>query len=205
MDPCEMIGTTEGRPDIDRELPISSLIASQIELLGTTRAKVARRMGYETKIAKGVRRLDALLAGDLRHVDKLRHRLAEGLSIELSVLDMKIEETRHVLRARDDRDYRVNFALHVVWKTVLSMPSPITIAAMAGVQRRLLWYPKGIEPALVSEGAVEFMPEGVPCYGKVTGFYVNYAPDCAVQFNRQGEPLEVLSRAIRPTKASCLM
>ena len=198
MDPRKVLGATGNRIDIEGELPISSLLSSQLRILGMSTAQAARRLGYETTVAKGVRRLSALIAGDLKHINTLREPLTNGLAIDQAVLDKSIEDTRHVLWARDDRDYRINFALHVVWKTALSTPSPITVAAISGARSHLLWYPSGIDPAHVSEAVREIMPDGVPCYGKVTGYYVNYSPDCAVHFNPHGEPLEVLSHAVRP-------
>jgi hypothetical protein len=35
-------------------------------------------------------------------------------------------------------------------------------------------------------------------FGRAVGIVVNYSPDCAVRFDLQGEPLEILPRAYEP-------
>lgn len=39
------------------------------------------------------------------------------------------------------------------------------------------------------------LPEGIPCFGKTTGFVINYESDKAVQFDRLGNPILVLNSA----------
>lgn len=190
------------RLDIDGELPLTTLMASRLSALELTKAGLACRMGYEATVAKGVRRLEALLAGDLRHYSNLKEPLAKGMAVEGALLDEAVADTRYVLWARDDRAYRREFTPHVVWKTTLSIPSPTTIAGFINARRGLFWYPGVINPACISEAATSAMPEGVACYGRATGFYVNYSPDCAVRFNQQGEALETFDHAIRPGYAS---
>lgn len=186
------------RLDIDGELPLTTLIVSRLTALELTKAGLARRMGYETTVAKGVRRLEALLAGDLKQYSNLKEPLAKGMAVEGALLDEAAADTRYVLWAREDRAYRREFTPHVVWDTTLSIPSPITIAGFVNARRGLFWFPVAIDPARISDEATSAMPVGVACYGRVTGFYVNYSPDCAVRFNQQGEPLETFDHAVRP-------
>lgn len=186
------------RLDIDAVLPLTSLIESRLRMLDLSVAGLARRMGYETTVEKGVRRIEALLAGDLEQARKLTSGLATGLEVDKDVVQAAIEDTRYVHWARDDRAYRQAFQPHVVWETTLSVPSPIAVAGMVNARRRLFWYPGAIEAARISDEAVAAMPEGVACYGRVIGFHVNYSPDCAVRFNRQGESSGALDQAIRP-------
>lgn len=186
------------RLDIDGELPLTTLIESRLLALGLTKAQLAREMGYQTTVAKGIRRIEALLAGDLKQAPKLAEGLAKGMAVEEAVVQEAIEDTRYVSWARDDRAYRAGFRPHVIWETALSIPSPIVIAGMVNARRGLFWYPQNPDAPAISEDALAAMPEGVVCYGRVVGFYVNYSPDCAVRFDRQGEPLEALDRAIRP-------
>ena len=186
------------RLDIDADLPLTRLIRERMDALGLSKAELARSMGYGATVEKGIRRIEALLAGQLGKAGPVSEKLAEGLAVDPKIVDIAASDTRYVLWARDDRNYRRDFAPHVVWETEQSRPSPITIAGMVNAQGRLYWYPGSIDPVRISDEALRVMPQGVPCYGKVTGYHVNYSPDCAVRFDTNGEPLEALDHAIRP-------
>jgi hypothetical protein len=45
------------------------------------------------------------------------------------------------------------------------------------------------------------LPEGVPAFGKPNGFVINYCPDRAVRFDRNGQPIAILDKAVRPRTA----
>lgn len=186
------------RLDIDEALPLASLIEARLDGLGVSKADLARRMGYATTVEKGVRRIAALVKGDLKPYTNLRGPLAEGLDVDVSVLDAAVADTRYVLWARYDRQYRRDFRPHVVWDTELRIPQPTTIAGMVGANRMLYHYPVSTRPQDWSEEAVATRPRGIPCYGRVRGFWVNYSPDCAVHFNNEGVPGEVFGQAVRP-------
>lgn len=186
------------RLDIDGELPISSLIEARLHTLGVTKAELARRMGYATTVEKGIRRIEALLAGDLKQYKNLRGPLAKGLGLEESDTDAAVEGTRYVLWARDDRQYRRDFTAHVIWDTEFRVPRPIASAGLMGANRLLSYWPVSSRPQDWSEEAVANRPAGIPCYGVIQGFWVNYSPDCAVRFTNQGEPEDVLDQAVRP-------
>lgn len=190
------------RIDIDGELPLMTWMTSQMCALALSKADLARRMGYEITVEKGVRRLDALLAGDLRKYGNLRRELALGLYVDVTALDEVVADTRYVQWARDDREYRLGFTPHVIWDTEFRSPRPISIAGFIGAQRNLYFHPAGTNPADWSEEATANCPPGIPCYGVVRGFWVNYSPDCAVHFSKQGEPDDVLVQAIRPGVAT---
>ena len=193
------------RIDIDGELPISGLIRSRMEALGLRKVDLARRMGYQTSVEKGIRRLDALLAGELRKYSNLRYALAAGLDVAVIALDQVVADTRHIQWARDDREYRRGFTPHIIWDTEFWVPRPIAIAGFVGAQRALYFHPTSENPADWSEEAAASCPMGIPCYGVARGFWVNYSPDCAVHFNKQGEPDEVLGKAVRPGIATALV
>lgn len=44
-------------------------------------------------------------------------------------------------------------------------------------------------------------PEGVPLYGPVTGFIINYTPDEAVRYDLEGQTLETRDAAVRVSSA----
>lgn len=192
------MGSKVYRIDIDGDLPLATWITSRMGTLSLSKADLARRMGYQATVEKGVRRVDALLAGDLKKYGNLRRALAAALDVDLAALDEVVADTRYVLWARDDREYRRGFSSHAIWDTEFRVPRPLVIAGMAGLQRALYFHPTSADPADWSEEATANCPRGIPCYGVVRGFWVNYTPDCAVYFNRNGEPGEVLGKAVRP-------
>ena len=113
------------------------------------------------------------------------------------MLDAAVADTRYVLWARDDRQYRRDFKPHVIWDTEFQIPRPIAIAGMVGANRLLYYYPDSPRPQDWSAQAVANRPRGIPCYGVVDGFWVNYSPDCAVSFTNEGVPEEVFGQAVR--------
>jgi len=192
------MGSEVHRIDIDGDLPLATWITSRMGTLSQSKADLARRMGYQATVEKGVRRVDALLGGDLKKYGNLRRALAAALDVDLAALDKVVADTRYVLWARDDREYRRVFSPHAIWDTEFRVPRPLLLAGMAGLQRALYFHPTSADPADWSEEATANCPPGIPCYGVVRGFWVNYTPDCAVYFNRNGEPGEVLGKAVRP-------
>jgi hypothetical protein len=43
--------------------------------------------------------------------------------------------------------------------------------------------------------------ELIPAFGKPVGFVINYSPDKAVRFDRNGQPIETQDEAVRPGTA----
>ena len=52
---------------------------------------------------------------------------------------------------------------------------------------------------------LERLPEGVPAFGKPTGFVINYSPGKAVRFDLNGQPIAILDKAVRPGTAALLL
>ena len=50
--------------------------------------------------------------------------------------------------------------------------------------------------------AREALPDSLPCLGRTTGYVVNYHPDFALRFNKEGRLVEELDRAVRVESAS---
>jgi len=193
------------RLDLDETLPLTAAIMDFLAHSGLAKAELVRRLGYVSTVPKGLRRLDALLQGELKYFEALKARLAAALGMSADALARLAGETHTALQAQADREYRDAFVPHVIWDTTLRIPSPITIAGMIGAQRHLYFNPRGIDPATWSDEAAQACPLGIPCYGRVTGFWVNYSPDCAVHFSRDGEPTEVLAAAVRRGAAVALI
>jgi hypothetical protein len=79
---------------------IGSLIRDRLDVLDLRRVDLIRRLNYKN-IAKGLRRLDELLAGDL---DKTRdlNALPAALDLPPEVVDHAIEETCHQIAAAQE-------------------------------------------------------------------------------------------------------
>ena len=78
---------------ISEPLAIESLIVDRSRVLDLSRPDLMRRAGYKN-IAKGLRRLDELLAGDLNKTGGLIRALPAALDVPPEVVEHAIEETR---------------------------------------------------------------------------------------------------------------
>jgi hypothetical protein len=85
------------------------------------------------------------------------------------------------------------------------VPSPIFVAAIIGVEKLLRI---DLDP---TQGPVSFvrqvldrLPEWVPAFGKPIGSVINYSRDKAVRFDPNGQPIEMLDKAVRPGTAVLL-
>ncbi len=73
--------------------PIAALITSRCRELGFGRGELVQRAGYRN-VAKGIRRLDALLAGDFETTQRLIDGLAVALILPADAIYLAIEATR---------------------------------------------------------------------------------------------------------------
>ena len=120
----------------------------------------------------------------------------EGAFHEIELAEKRESEAR-------DKIWRENFRPHAIILTERTMPSPIFVAAIIGVEKLLRI---DLDP---TQGPVSFvrrvldrLPEGVIAFGKTVGFVINYSPDQAVRFDRNGQPIEILDKAVRPGSAT---
>jgi hypothetical protein len=169
---------------------------------------LAKRLGYKN-IAKGIRRIAALCEGDIegtkQFLDVLPRALEASEEIVKCALDQtvcEIESARKQEAAARDKIWRENFCPHAIILTEQTVPSPMFVAAIIGVEKLFR-----IELDL-TQGPVSFvwqvldrLPEGVLAFGKPIGFVINYSPDKAVRFDPNGQPLAVLDKAVRPGTA----
>jgi hypothetical protein len=84
--------------------------------------------------------------------------------------------------------------------TERSVPSPIFVAAFMGVDRLLrIRLDTDAPPDTFSQQARQRLPPdgGVPGFGWIVGYVVNYSPDEAVQFDLEGHEVARFGRAIR--------
>jgi hypothetical protein len=82
------------------------------------------------------------------------------------------------------------------------VPSPIFVAAIIGVEKLLrIDLDVTQRPVSFVRRVLDRLPEGVIAFGKTVGFVINYSPDQAVRFDRNGQPIKILE-AVRPGSAT---
>ncbi len=189
-------------------LAIATLIQSRMTELGLSRGEFAKRLGYKN-IAKGIRRIDALCEGDIKGTKQFLDVLPQALETSADTMKRALEQTvRDIeLAAKQeaevrDKIWRENFRPHVINLTENTVPSPIFVAAIIGVEKLLRI------DLDVTQGPVSFvrqvlnrLPEEVPAFGKPIGFVINYSPDQAIRFDLNGQPTAILDKAVRPGTA----
>ena len=190
------------------DLAIATLIRSRMTELGLSRGEFAKRLGYKN-LAKGIRRIDALCEGDIEGTKQFLDVLPQALETPAETVKLALDQTVRELELAEkqeaearDKIWRENFCPHAIILTERTVPSPIFVAAIIGVEKLLRI---DLDP---TQGPVSFvrqvldrLPEGVPAFGKPIGFVINYSPDQAVRFDRNGQPIAILDKAIRPGTA----
>ena len=178
------------------------LIHRTLKGLGMKRSELARRMGY-VNMVKGCRRIDQLCEGDIRLAEYLRMRLAQGLRVSVEAIDESIQVAREEQAEAEDRAYRESFSPHAVILTERLRPSPIFVYVMTGGEsNRIISFSENSDPRSYAVQAREALPDEVMCLGRTTGYVVNYSPDFALRFNKEGRLVEELDRALRVESAS---
>jgi hypothetical protein len=187
--------------------PIQQLIEDRCRILSISRRQVVHRAGYRN-LAKGLRRLDELPAGELHTTRGLIERLPAALDVPPETVNAAISETDRQIRAEADQAYRAAFRPHAVILTEHTRPTHITFAAITGADARLridfeprsnrLTYIKQALRAVRQRSPIRF-------YGHAVGVVVNFSPDEAVRFDLNGEPREVLPRAYEPGQLTVLI
>ncbi len=187
------------------ELSLVQLIRQRMQDLTITRGELARCMGY-ANIAKGCRRLDQICAGDVKMAENLRIELAQGLEVDAGVIDESIEYTRAKQISAEDKAYRESFKPHAVILTEYKIPTQITFYAMTGGSRhRIISFKEGSNPETYAAQAREALPDVVPFLGRPTGYVINYTPEFALKFNKEGRLIGRLDRAFRVGQSSVVI
>jgi len=191
------------------DLAIATLIRSRMTELGLSRGEFAKRLGYKN-IAKGIRRIDALCEGDIEGTKQFLDGLPQALETSAETVTLALEQTvreselaeKREAEARD-KIWRENFCPHAIILTERTVPSPIFVAAIIGVEKLLrIDLDLTQRPVSFVRRVLDRLPEGVIAFGKTVGFVINYSPDQAVRFDRNGQPIEILDKAVRPGSAT---
>lgn len=191
-----------------KKLELDRLIGDRLVELHLRASELVRRWGY-ANTAKGIRRLRQLRDGHFLPDEKSIEALAAALEIPLARLRgacdatrQQLEQSRLETAEQEWLDWCSRFRPHAILRTNQERPSPIFVAAIFGLERilRLDFDPdQPIEtwPFQI----VGRLPDRVPAFGSVTGFYLNYSPNRAVAFDREGNAIQQLPVAVRPGQA----
>ena len=190
------------------DLAIAALIRSRLTELGLSRGEFAKRLGYKN-IAKGIRRIDDLCEGNIEGTKQFMEVLPQALETSAEIVTLALDQmVREIELAEQqkaearDKIWRENFRPHAIILTQRTVPSPIFVAAIIGVEKLLridLDATQG--PVSFVRQVLDRPPEWVPAFGKPIGFVINYSPDRAVRFDSNGQPIAILDKAVRPGTA----
>ena len=193
------------------DLAIATLIRSRMTELGLSRGEFANRLGYKN-LAKGICRIDVLCEGDVEGTKHFLDVLPQALQISAETVKRALDQTVREIELAEkqeaearDKIWRENFRPHAIVLTERTVPSPIFVAAMIGVEKLLridLDTTQG--PVSFVRQVLDRLPEGVPAFGKPIGFVINYSPDQAIRFDLNGQPTTILDKAVRPGTAVLL-
>ena len=124
-------------------LAIAALVHSRMIELGLSRGEFAKRLGYKN-IAKGIRRIDALCDGDIEGTKQFLDALPQALETSAETVTLALDQTVRKLEFAEkqeaearDKIWRENFRPHAIILTERTVPSPIFVAAMIGVEKLL--------------------------------------------------------------------
>ena len=195
---------------MNERYPIQELIEARMKQIGLGRGELASRCGYKN-VAKGLRRIDALCEGDIdsEGATMVIRALPAALEIDKSKVAAALQETAEIIEEEERRyvaaqeaAWRASFVPDAYLRGTDTRPSSITIFGVSGGARRWLRIPldTSLPPATFAAQALAVAKETaiVPFHGFTTGFIVNYAPDRAVRFDLNGEPVETFDRAHQP-------
>jgi hypothetical protein len=187
--------------------PIQRLIEARCTALGLSRRQLIHRAGYKNP-AKGKRRIDELLAGDLRSARGLIERLPAALDVPADIVTAAVSETDRQMRAAAEAKCRASSKPHAIILTEHLRPTHITFAAITGADRELrIDFEPGSNRITYITEALRAVRQRSPIrfYGRAIGVIVNYSPDHAIGFDLNGDPTEVLPEAYSPGQLQVLI
>jgi hypothetical protein len=86
--------------------------------------------------------------------------------------------------------------------TERSVPSPIFVAALIGVENILrIDFDTSLPEETYVQQALAQLPEQTIAFGRPVGVTINYAPDRAVRYDLNGDPIETLTTTVQCGKA----
>ena len=198
-------------------LPIAEFVEHRRREIDLGKADVVRRCGYRN-LSKGLRRLDALYAGEFEGaaLAAIIRCLPEALEVDQETVDTVVSATREIIDARmraaaaaREAAWRATFEPHAYLVTERAVPTPITICGLAGGPDR--WLRIALDttrpPLTFAQQAIAAVRReaAIPFYGAVIGVIVNYSPDRAVRFDLEGNPVCVYEQAYSPDEITVIV
>jgi len=180
--------------------PLTDLIDRRCEELCLNKNDLLKALGYRN-MNKGHTWLKALAQG--KGLNKImihnQKALCDTLEISLATLQDSVDSTWKLLEQAMDAEYARNFVPHALLKTERTVPSQITICAVTGGPKKwlLVQFEKDSDPATYVSQVIRKLPKGVPFFGKLLGFWINYSPENCVEFDLKGEKIRSHPRAAR--------
>ena len=167
--------------------PIKTLVQNRCRELGLSRKDIVRRAGY-VNLAKGHRRFDELLAGDVNAARGLIDRLPTALNLPAETIGVAISATARQQREAEDAAYRAAFKPRGFIITEHTVPTSITMAAFTGVDRHL-WvdFEPGTAPITYLGQTLRAARRRSPIrfYGNIRSVIINYSPEPRYSFRSQ--------------------
>ena len=186
-------------------MTLDQLIQKRLVELKMKRSELARGMGYaQDKLGKGCIRIDRIRGGDLYLAWDLRERLAKGLQVSTEVVEAAIDGTQEAQHAA----WRAAFRPYgVVLTENTGRPTcSLFIFAISGEGDKLtLRFEEGSDPATFVEQALRKFPKQVMGLGKTTGFVLNYTPDRAILYDREGRQIEELDEVMEARTSGAII
>jgi hypothetical protein len=104
---------------------------------------------------------------------------------------------------RGAEGWSLEFRPHAIIATERSIPSPIFVAALIGIEKILrIDLDTSLREETYVHQALAKLPEQTIAFGRPTGVIINYSPDRAVRYDLKGDPIETFTEAIRGGEAS---
>jgi hypothetical protein len=102
----------------------------------------------------------------------------------------------------EDMGSSLVFRPHAIIATDRSVPSPIFVAALIGVEKILrIDFDTSLPEESYVQQALAQLPEQTIAFGRPIGVTVNYAPDRAVRYDLWGDAIETLTAAVQCGRA----
>jgi hypothetical protein len=191
--------------DTTTPLPIASLILDRANDLMIGPKEIVLKCGYKN-LSKGLRRFQELLKGDMDSSKCILEKLPMVLNLDSDILERAVKESLSQIQGQVEASYRESFKPHAIIVCERTIPEPIWLAAIIGIDRLIrIEFAEGsapitfIEQALIglSQKLGRWNSSVLPCFGRLKSIIVNYSCDRAVEFDLEGKPLRVVDKAIR--------
>jgi hypothetical protein len=176
-------------------MALYQLVETRLRELGLSKEGFTEKLGIKHP-AKAQNLFRKLQADDMRNMPHMRRSFATVLRVPQGAVDEAILASRDLRFERQDAAWRAEFRPHAVLTTAHNIPQPIFATAMTGADKKLSTVlPEAMAAIQWPKWVLERLPIGLPGFGKVTGFVINYTPDHAVRFDLEGNPVKTLDKA----------